>query len=192
MTNDTNPKIINQRLERKNVRLKNIKNEMNKNSIRAKLDYKNKIISSYLKVFSQNYGDNLDYTSLISSLKFNFKESKDGNIIPSFQFNPGELIFRSDSNSNYLPFNENSREEFVTLDEYSKPDSILHFSNKKDSSTNSKEEGQFKNDGYFIGISSPNERYGEFNRINKIAGYTPVEESGKQADKIIKNAFQKI
>ena len=158
--------------------------------------YKKQVIDNFLKVFNENYGDQYDSKSLIDSLQFQMKEDKNG-LVPSFSFDESKVKFNSDLNREGRLFNENATNNFIGVNDTINPDLIDYnsFINMDEidayqkSSIDFDEINEIENN--FI-PTAMYERFGLYNRINRLCGYTPKQKSGEIATKQSENTWNKI
>ena len=158
--------------------------------------YKRQVIDNFLKVFNENYGDQYDSKSLIDSLQFQMKEDKNG-LVPSFSFNESKVKFNSDLNREGRLFNENAKSNFIGINDTINPDLIDYnsFINMDEidayqkSSIDFDEINEIENNFVPTAIY---ERFGLYNRINRLCGYTPKQKSGEIATKQSENTWNKI
>lgn len=159
--------------------------------------YKKTVSDSYVKIFGENYGDSFDYYSLINSLKFSFKQNNDGTIVPSFSINLNNIEFKSDAERNCQKFNENSYSDFITNENEIDGSYMDVYDFDNSEQYEAYEEGDvlyddlINLDGSFI-PTTKKDRYNNFNKINKIGGYTSPEESNDRAKKIIEKTWKKL
>jgi len=173
------------------------KQEQQRRNDREQGIYKRTVIDSYVATFAENYGDSFDYYSLVNALKFSFKSNPDGSLTPSFMINPENIEFKSDVEKQCKEFNENSYSDFITNEDTinGKNLDVYNFNNSEEHDAYAEGDVEYEDlvdlDGEFVS-TTPNERYGTFNRINKLLGYTPPEESSALALNKAKKAWQKI
>lgn len=152
--------------------------------------YKKNVIDSFITTFASNYGEDFDYDSLLNSLSFSIKNDSHG-LHPDFKFNVNNVKFNSDMNKECRRFNENSYDDFISNDEVvdGRQLDYVQFNNseERESYENISKDISSKvsdtMDGQFIPTTDNKDRFGEFNKINKLLGYTPKEESGKIAER---------
>lgn len=183
---------------------KNIEAQVKKDSVKftkAAMDevlgsYKRTVIDSYIKTFGNNYGDNFDYNTLVNSFRFSISQDKNG-LRPDFSFNENSVQFKQDAKEEHQKFNENSMNDFISNDDIIEGNYKLRYLFNDTEEYESYEEGDINYvdiqdlDGEFI-PTSYNERYGTFNRINKLGAYTPVNVSAKDAAKESQTIWDKI
>lgn len=159
--------------------------------------YKRTVIDSYLKTYADNYGGTFDKNSLINSLSFSYKIDKYNNLSPDFTFNNNGVKFKSDFNKEYKKFNENAVYNYNGRDTQIDPDlqDIYNFGSLDEKLEYEQSGNEYdelnKIESEFIPTSDVG-RYGKFNKINKLAGYTPKDVSDKNARKQSETLWNKI
>lgn len=157
-------------------------------------NYKKLVIDSFIKEFANNYGDSFDYNTLIKSISFTFSVDKNGNLVPEFSFNENGVAFKEEKEIKMRRFNENTYDDFISTEDEIRGSAIqaTYFNNAEE--YEAYENGDITFDeaydsfDIFIPASDNKERYGEYNRINKLYGYQPISESVKNVRKAIKNS----
>jgi len=155
------------------------------------------VLDAFVGTFAENYGEAFDYNSLANSLHFSFKTNKDGSITPSFTVDVNNIEFRSDIKQECREFNENDTSDFISNEEAISGEILdrYHFNNSEEYDAYIEGDTAYEDlndlDGEFV-PTTRRERYGTFNRINKLLGYTPPEESSANAQKTAKKLWQKL
>jgi len=160
--------------------------------------FKKAVIQSFLETFSNNYGDTFDYQSLVNAIHFNIKTDKNGKLSLDYTFKEDSVDFKSDAKKECREFNENSYTNFISNEDTINGNNVSRYMFDNIEEYDAYQESDIDEsdfdymDGQFISISANNERYGKFNKINKLLGYTPVQHSKEVADKKVKRFLTKI
>ena len=159
--------------------------------------FKKTIVAGFLEEFSHNYGEEINYKTFSDCFEFTTQIGKNEAILPSFNFNADKIEFRSDVRNRIGRFNLNTYDNFISNQDEIKGNilSPQQFQNMQEKISYEDKKYEFEIDqeinqprGNFSPTSTDN-RYGNFNRINKLRGFSTIQSTEQQAREKTKNLW---